>query len=582
MAIASNIFKQLIYVPETTLGVVELEPTTTQTTATITGVTAPAAGGTYNIGDDEIKITLSSGTASTYLNIGTKIVFSNSTQVYYTTTLVDTTTTSVTIKLDRGIVIAPVIGTTTATQAWTSAGKKLKPKKLRRVSSNLDLKKESYSSNEVNSSQQIVDYRIGAQTIDGTLSAELSSYTYSEFISALLRKDFYSPEEFALTVAGTLAVAPANTVKGQGVATANVAIITPNSADQGTVGTEDAGTLASNKFAGIKVGEIFSISNVGASTATANGASVANIPLLVIAKDITTQALTVVAANTMESVTFVGGSLAIGTKFQVLGQKSFVPLSGHKKKSFQLEHYYYDISHEQPNQTDAPYSELFKGVRITQGAVKLPTSGLATVDFTVMGTSMTTPSTETVKWDRSTSTSGAWDKDKSMMETLSGDVPLDPAIDAVYSSAVGNLYIKDKKGASGQIYKVGLITSLDFTINGNGETLKVIGSTTSPDVTLGKVNVSGNASIYFQDTVFRDIFLNSEDATLIAVFTESSSNTVNSAFMSFVFPRIKTGGASKDDAQSIVMTVPFTALLADSSQGYEATTLSIQEYSQTA
>jgi len=229
-----------------------------------------------------------------------------------------------------------------------------------------------------------------------------------------------------------------------------------------------------------------------------------------------------------------------------------------------------------------PYSELFKGVRISQASIKLPTSGLATLDLTLMGTGMDTPDTATLKWDGSTSTVGAWDKTKSMMEVLSGDVPLESAIDGVYSSAVGNLYIKDKKGALGKIYKVGLITSLDFSVNGNAQTLKVIGSTTSPDVTLGKLAVQGSASIYFQDNVFRDIFLNSEDATLIATFTESSTNTINSAFMNFVFPRIKTGGATKDDAQSIVMTVPFTALLADSSQGYEATTLQIQDYSQLA
>lgn len=577
MAIASNIFKQLLYVPEgSTLGVVDADSTTTQFSSTVT-----VDSSTYKIGDDEVGVTFT-GTGTTKLNKGTRIVFSNSTQEYYLTADVNTASgqSSGTLILDRPLVAIPA-ASSTVTQSYTSPYKQNRPKLLRRVSSNLEAKFETYSSNEIRADQQLADYRIGAKTVDGTLSCELSSRTYEDFFAALLRKNFYSPVQQNGTGSAVAVTLGTNLVIG--VNDTNVAKLTFAVGDVGSQGSEDAGTLATHLFTGLRVGDIVVInpSTTTGLTATVNGATTLAawnlVPFLILDKDTTNRVITIVAAAEPSTCAFGAGNIPAGVKFQVLGRKSFVPLTGHLKKSFQFEHFFADLSAT----ATKPVADLFTGCRVTQGAVKLPTSGIATVDFTIMGTGTKTPDDTIALWDGGGNANFAAAPTKSMMETLSGDVPQNPAIDAVYSSAVGNVYFKDKK-TGGQLYKADAITSFDFSINANGSTLKVIGSTTSPDVAVSKLQVTGNMSVYFKDNTLRTSFVNSEDMSFIATFAEGTSNSTSNAFMNFVFPRVKLGGVSKDDAESIVMTVPFQALVGDGTTGYEATTISIQDYSQLA
>jgi hypothetical protein len=538
-SIASNIFKQLIYYPESALGVLQADAGTGTLTqpGSYTSVNCEA-------GEDELKLNFSS--TSTSYPMGTKVTIAG--KVYVTLTdLPALVATSRTLILDRPVeadvtAILPAAITYVAPFAYT-------PKTLRRVSSNLDLKKETYSSNEVRSDQQIADQRTGANTVDGSISGELSSYTYDDFIGALLRRDFTTG---SLSTAITFSAYSRGQVAG-----------VENLYSKGTL----TYTLNDVEAAKLKTGDVLTLANADSA--------INNKPLLIIEK--TTTTIVVTAATDPESLVFPTTLTNLsGVTFKVLGKKTWVPTTNHTKKSFTFEHYYKDVS---DNSTGTePVSELFKGVRVTQGAIKMPSSGLATIDLTVMGTAMQTPSQISTKLD---GTALTWAKTSSMLQQITGEAPQTSGIDSIYSAAVGSVYIRDKK-TGGTVTKVGLITSLDLTINGNGQTLKVIGSTSSPDVTLGKIQVSGNMSIYFTDTKFRDMFINEDEASIIAIFTENAGNDINNSFMSFVMPRIKTGGASKDDAESIVMSVPFTALVGDGSNGFEATTLMIQDYSQLA
>lgn len=536
--IASNIFKQLIYYPESSLGVLQTDAVGTLTQP---GSYTSAVG---EAGEDELKLNFSS-TATAY-PIGTKVTISG--KEYFTITdLPSATAATRTLVLDRPLEAdVTSILTTAITYAAPYA---YTPKSLRRVSSNLDLKKETYSSNEVRSDQQIADQRTGANTVDGTIAGELSSYTYDDFIGALLRRDF-------TTGSLSTGITFSNYARGQIVGVNNLY-------SKATL----TFTLGDVEAAKIKTGDVVTFANIDAA--------INNIPLIVVDKTTTTMVVT--AATDPESLVFPASTTNLtGVTFKVLGKKTWIPTTNHTKKSFTFEHYYKDIS-DSSSGTE-PVSELFRGVRITQASIKMPSSGLATIDLTVMGTAAQTPSQISTKLDGSALT---WAKTASMLEQITGEAPKTSGIDAIYSAAVGSVYIRDKK-TGGTVSKVGLITSLDLTVNGNGQTLKVIGSTSSPDVTLGKLQVSGTMSIYFTDAKFRDMFLNEDEASIIAIFTENGNNSINNSFMSFVMPRIKTGGASKDDAESIVMTVPFTALVGDGSNGYEATTLQIQDYSQLA
>lgn len=549
MAIANGIFKQLIYVPEgVTLGTMTADDTAVLATAA-TNVTTAVTG----IGKDEIDLTFNGAITGTSIPKGTRISFGNNPTVFYTVTATATLVGSaVTVTLDDSLSVATT-ALTTATLSY--AAKNVTPRMLRRVTSNIDLKKASYSSNEIRTDAQLADFRHGGVSVEGSINGELSGRTYQELMGAVLRKDFTTSISKSITTGATIA---STTIVGVDAGTA--AVITFAAANDLAL-TGSASTA-------LRTGDIIWFETIG-GTYAAN----ALCPLLVLDINTTTNAITVVPVAKPANWTSITTLSTIGVvKYEVLGKKAYIPLTGHTKYSFQFEHFYKDIS---PTTTGAgsanyPQSEIFVGCRPTQMAIKLPATGLATCDFTIMGQRMKTPSDYTAQ--------ASWEGQKSILQNVTNEAPIDSAIDPIFSAAVGSIYMKDK--ATNAMQKVGLITAFDYTVNGNGSKADVVGSDQTPDIFLGKLSVSGNLSIYFQDTVWRDVFYKEQEASLIAVFTSNSIGDSSTKFMSMVMPRIKTGGASKDDGdKGLIMTVPFTALLGDGTNGFEATTLQIQDFS---
>ena len=549
MAIANGIFKQLIYVPEgITLGTMTADDTAVLATAA-TNVTTAVTG----IGKDEIDLTFNGAITGTSIPKGTRISFGNNPTVFYTVTATATLVGSaVTVTLDDSLSVATT-ALTTATLSYVA--KNVTPRMLRRVTSNIDLKKASYSSNEIRTDAQLADFRHGGVSVEGSINGELSGRTYQELMGAILRKDFTTSISKSITTGATIA---STTIVGVDAGTA--AVITFAAANDLAL-TGSASTA-------LRTGDIIWFETIG-GTYAAN----ALCPLLVLDINTTTNAIIVVPVAKPANWTSITTLSTIGVvKYEVLGKKAYIPLTGHTKYSFQFEHFYKDIS---PTNTGAgsanyPQSEIFVGCRPTQMAIKLPATGLATCDFTIMGQRMKTPSDYTAQ--------ASWEGQKSILQNVTNEAPIDSAIDPIFSAAVGSIYMKDK--ATNAMQKVGLITAFDYTVNGNGSKADVVGSDQTPDIFLGKLSVSGNLSIYFQDTVWRDVFYKEQEASLIAVFTSNSVGDSSTKFMSMVMPRIKTGGASKDDGdKGLIMTVPFTALLGDGTSGFEATTLQIQDFS---
>lgn len=549
MAIANGIFKQLIYVPEgLTLGTMTADDTAVLATAA-TNVTTAVTG----IGKDEIDLTFNGAITGTSIPKGTRISFGNNPTVFYTVTATATLVGSaVTVTLDDSLSVATT-ALTTATLSY--AAKNVTPRMLRRVTSNIDLKKASYSSNEIRTDAQLADFRHGGVSVEGSINGELSGRTYQELMGAVLRKDFTTSISKSITTGATIA---STTIVGVEAGTA--AVITFAAANDLAL-TGSASTA-------LRTGDVIWFETIG-GTYAAN----ALCPLLVLDINTTTNAIIVVPVAKPANWTSITTLSTIGVvKYEVLGKKAYIPLTGHTKYSFQFEHFYKDIS---PTTTGAgsanyPQSEIFVGCRPTQMAIKLPATGLATCDFTIMGQRMKTPSDYTAQ--------ASWEGQKSILQNVTNEAPIDSAIDPIFSAAVGSIYMKDK--ATNAMQKVGLITAFDYTVNGNGSKADVVGSDQTPDIFLGKLSVSGNLSIYFQDTVWRDVFYKEQEASLIAVFTSNSVGDSSTKFMSMVMPRIKTGGASKDDGdKGLIMTVPFTALLGDGTSGFEATTLQIQDFS---
>ena len=121
---------------------------------------------------------------------------------------------------------------------------------------------------------------------------------------------------------------------------------------------------------------------------------------------------------------------------------------------------------------------------------------------------------------------------------------------------------------------------------GNLSSEPVVGSNVKPDIFDGRVMVKGNMTVFFENATFRDYFENETEVTINCVLT--TDNTATADFLSFTFPRVKVGGASKDDGEKgIVQTMPFVALF-DTNAGADtgatatatlATTMSIQDSS---
>jgi hypothetical protein len=200
------------------------------------------------------------------------------------------------------------------------------------------------------------------------------------------------------------------------------------------------------------------------------------------------------------------------------GKHTYVPQTGQTRDYYLIEHIYSDIAQ----------SELYRDCVISEMGITLPASGLATANFNIMGLSMATSTSAQISSPAAASTG------------------------AILAAANGALVLNGTA--------IALVTGMNFSVKGGYSTIGgVVGSNSEPDVFPGTVTVDGQATVLFQDATVRDMFVNETEVALMAVFTSGSTGT--SDFISFSFPRVKFGGAGKDDGnKGLVMTMPFTAL----------------------
>ena len=91
---------------------------------------------------------------------------------------------------------------------------------IRRVSSDFNLSKETYQSEEIRTDYQIADFRHGVRSVEGNISGELSCGTYSDFMASAVSRNFTAITPSALgsttiaTVAATYTVTPSLKIYG--------------------------------------------------------------------------------------------------------------------------------------------------------------------------------------------------------------------------------------------------------------------------------------------------------------------------------------------------------------------------------
>jgi hypothetical protein len=366
--------------------------------------------------------------------------------------------------------------TTWGTLAGTSGGQL-----LRRVTSDLNLTKDTYESGEIRSDYQVQDFRHGVRKVEGNVNGELSPGTFKDFFAAALRQDFQT-------------------------AATTGSIITVTAAASSPQFVRSSGSFLTDGF---KVGDVVQWTGF-ASPATGNNV-----------KNFLVTALT---ALNMTGI-FVNGDAVVAraagdsVTCTLKGKKTWVPTSGHTDPSFTFEHWHSDVTE----------SERFAGCKLGQMTVQLPPTGIATLGMQFSGKNMTS--------DASTAyfTSPA-------AETTTG----------VIASVNGAVYVGGTK--------VALLTGLNLTINGNLTMEPVVGSNTYPDIFEGRVKVNGQMTVFFEDGTFRDYFDQETEVSVYGVF--ATGDGASADFVSFTLPRIKAGGANKDDGEKgLVQTIPFTALL---------------------
>ena len=350
---------------------------------------------------------------------------------------------------------------------------------LRRVTSSIDLQKQTYASEEIRTDQQDAEFRHGVRSVAGTLNGELSVGTYNDFYAAVLRQGWQTAATTGALTNVTAATASPQFVRA-------------------------AGSFLTDGF---KVGDV--IRWTGWTVATENNDRNFLITALT-ATDMTGAFLDGTAVGAKAAGDSVTATL--------VGKKTFVPTTGHTDDSFAFEHWYSDVAQ----------SELFLGCKIQNMAFSLPPTGIATVSMEVMGKDIQTATAQYYTSPTAVTTGG----------TL--------------AAVNGAMYIGGTK--------VALLTGLDFTINSNLTAEPVVGSNSYPSIFQGRVQVDGNATVFFEDATYRDVFINETETSIIGVFTEN--NTQTSGFTSFVFPRVKSGGSGKDDGEKgIIQTVPFKMLI---------------------
>jgi hypothetical protein len=374
----------------------------------------------------------------------------------------------------------------------------------RRVKSTIDLAKATYSSNEILASQQRRDFRHGVRSVSGTISGELSVGGYQKPMESVLRQVVQTPATTGAVVTITAAV---------------------TTGAQGTF-TRSAGSFLTDGFMN---GDI--VTSTGWTT---GGAANNNHYAIIIS-----------VTSTVMTVQFLDG-VAMGAKaagdsvtFVVVGKKTWLPATGQTRDYYTIEHWFADIAQ----------SEQFTDCVFTGFNVNIPATGMATIDFPVMGLNMATGTAQYFTTPAAAPTGG------------------------ILAAANGILVL------SGVV--VGYITSATIKVDGNYSAPGgVVGANVDPDIFPGPVDVTGQVTVLFTDNVIRDMFVNETVASLTIVMT--ASNVANPAFTSFNMSNVKFGGATKDDGTTgLTLTMPFTALedITNAGVGFadQQTTISVQD-----
>ena len=191
---------------------------------------------------------------------------------------------------------------------------------------------------------------------------------------------------------------------------------------------------------------------------------------------------------------------------------------GTTPKYFSIEDYAADIDQ----------ARLFTGCTVSTMGLSIAPKQMVTTTFGMVGKDMTIGATEKTQ------------------DAASGNAPFDS-----YSGDVGI-------GNVGASSSVSIITSLDFTLNNSFAPTFVVGDDSAPCLEVGRAEIEGTITAYFEDDALINRFLNETETELsVSVDDPTGSNAYT-----FLFPRIKINSAPVpvDGPNSRIINMSFVSL----------------------
>ncbi len=249
-------------------------------------------------------------------------------------------------------------------------------------------------------------------------------------------------------------------------------------------------------------------------------------------KNFTIIALTALQMTVAEAVAAkaAGDSVVVS----IPGKCSYVPLTGHTNDSYSLEQW----------APDAAQSRRFLGCRVGGLKISLPPNDKAMLSVDFMGQ----------------------DRAKAASQYFSA------------AAAAGTSQMQT--GLTGSLYvagvQVAILTAFELSLTNGLETKGVVGSNLTPEVWQGTVEASGSFSVLWQDATFDGYFDDETDVPIVVQLRDSSASAAD--FMNIVLPSLKlAGGDLPDGERALVQSFQFSAAVGSGANGYEATTLFIQD-----
>ena len=258
---------------------------------------------------------------------------------------------------------------------------------------------------------------------------------------------------------------------------------------------------------GFYVGNIVRLTGAGL-----NAANVGNNLLIL------TLTATVATVMVLSSTPLIAEGPIATVGASVVGKQSFVPSTGHTDASFSVEQWFSDISQ----------SEVFTGLKPASVSLDLPSTGLVGASFSFMGKDL--GRTGTTQY----------------FTTPTGITTTD-----VVASVSGAVVVNG--------VPVALITSMSLEIARNQEMATVVGSNLNADIFVGRINATGNMSVYFTDAAFRDYFDKEQKISIVVALTTGLDK--NAQAISIALPRVLLNSASKTDSElGLTQSMDFQAL----------------------